>query len=128
MKKIVITSLTICLSIITLAQNTDNRQHLDSIAAEKLIDIAVENGENHNVVNDVNKLIDTEEKAIVLAEFYLITIYGKKEIIKQKPYDIFLLNNCWLISGTLKKGYKGGTFLIIIDSTNGTVLQITHGK
>ncbi|WNJ17150.1 NTF2 fold immunity protein [Pontibacter sp. G13] len=110
------------------AQNTDDRFHLDSISVAKLVDIAIENIETHNVINDDHRLINTKEKAIELAEFYLFDIYGKKEILNQKPYDIFLIKNHWLIKGTLKKGYKGGTFLIIFDSTNGKILQITHGK
>ena len=128
MKLILTISVLLLVANFGFAQNTDDRFHLDSISAAKLIDIAIENNETHNVINDDRRLIDTKEKAIELAEFYLFDIYGKKEILNQKPYDIFLIKNRWLITGTLKKEYVGGTFLIIFDSTNGNVLQITHGK
>ena len=46
----------------------------------------------------------------------------------QKPYETHLIENHWVISGTLQKGMKGGTFLIIIDARNSKVLKISHGK
>lgn len=115
-------------SSMAFSQTESDRLHLDSLSAAKLIDAIDTKTEGHNLINDDKQLIVGKEKAIALAEFYLFDIYGKKEILLQKPYDIFLIKNRWLISGTLKKGYVGGAFMIIIDAINGSVLQITHGK
>ena len=125
--KYFLTILTIILGLNLKAQ-TDTTQYLDSLTASKLLDEVIGGTEGHNIINDDTKLIDTKEKAIKLAEFYLFYGYGKQNIQKQKPYNIHFIKMRWIISGTLAKGYKGGTFLIIIDSTNGSVLRITHGK
>ena len=58
----------------------------------------------------------------------LFSIYGKDNIIKQSPYEIYFIDNYWVIGGTLPKEYLGGTFLIIIDSRNCKIIRITHGK
>ena len=63
-----------------------------------------------------------------MAEYILFNIYGKDNIENQKPYETHLIENHWVISGTLQKGMKGGTFLIIIDARNSKVLKISHGK
>jgi len=55
-------------------------------------------------------------------------IYGKKRIKKQKPYNVYLIDKYWFLKGTLPKGMKGGTFMIIIDSRNYKVIRLTHGK
>ena len=52
----------------------------------------------------------------------------KENIEKQKPYEIFLIDNHWILSGTLPTNKDGGTFLIIIDARNSKVIKITHGK
>ena len=57
-----------------------------------------------------------------------MSIKPKKNIENQKPYDIYEIDEYWIISGTLTKGTDGGTFMIIIDSRNYKVLRLTHGK
>jgi len=66
--------------------------------------------------------------AISVAEPILFSIYGKDNITKQRPYEIYFIDNYWVIAGTLPKGYLGGTFLIIIDSKDSEIIRITHGK
>lgn len=51
----------------------------------------------------------------------------KKNILKQRPYKTYRINNFWLIEGTLK-GYIGGVFQIIIDDRTGEIKRITHGE
>ncbi|HNI44451.1 MAG TPA: YbbC/YhhH family protein, partial [Chitinophagales bacterium] len=66
--------------------------------------------------------------AINVAEPILFSIYGKDNITKQRPYEVYFKDNYWLITGTLPSGWKGGTFLIIIDSRDCKVIRISHGK
>jgi hypothetical protein len=82
----------------------------------------------HNALsNDI--LIPDEETAINIAETFLFKVYGKNKIIKERPYKIGLVNNYWVIIGSLPKYYrKGGTFEIIINSKDGSVKGITHTK
>jgi hypothetical protein len=86
-------------------------------------------GERYSTLNWKPTLIDNEEMAIKIAETYLFKIYGKKEILRQQPYNIDLINNCWIIVGTMPSYFiKGGVFEIAIDSRNGEVLGLIHGE
>jgi len=91
--------------------------------------ISVLNDKNqHNIIDNKTVLIKDSLTAINIAEPILFSIYGKNNIIKQRPYEAYFLDNFWVIKGSLPKGYKGGTFLIIIDSRNSQIKKITHGK
>lgn len=96
--------------------------------AEKELKEALAKKEPYNVVNNKIPIIKDSLTAINIAEPLLFSIYGKEDIIEERPYEVYLINNFWIINGTLPKGYLGGTFLIIIDSRNCKVIEITHGK
>ncbi len=66
--------------------------------------------------------------AVAVAEAILFNIYGKQEIIYQRPYEIYPINNYWVLMGTLPKGSDGGTFIIILDAKDSRILKMTHGK
>lgn len=76
----------------------------------------------------VNKVISDNETAEIIAETILFKIYGKDNIIKQRPYEINQIGNFWVLNGTLPQNMIGGTFLIILNSTNGQIIKLTHGK
>ena len=85
-----------------------------------------------NISSEKQILVDTvvksQESAIKYAETILFEIYGQKNIEKQKPYEVYKINGYWIIGGTLPKGMLGGTFLIIVNSQNGQIIKLTHGK
>jgi len=67
--------------------------------------------------------------AIEVAEVILFNIYGKKNIIKQRPYTILpVQDKYWVMEGSLPKNTKGGVFFIILDARNSKVLKVKHGK
>ncbi len=76
----------------------------------------------------VDTIVKSQETAIKYAETILFEIYGRKNIEKQKPYEVYKIDEYWIIGGTLPKGMLGGTFLIIISSKNGQIVKLTHGK
>lgn len=89
----------------------------------------------HEALNDKNeKVIFTgytirdKKAAIEVAEPILFKTYGKENIIHQKPYEIYLLNGYWVLTGTLPKDMMGGTFLIILSEKDGRVIRLIHGK
>jgi len=82
----------------------------------------------HNVIDNKTVIIKDSLTAINIAEPILFSIYGKDNIIQQRPYKVSFIVNQWIISGTLPEGRKGGTFLIIMDSRNCKIIRITHGK
>jgi hypothetical protein len=76
-----------------------------------------------------NELLIKEEKtAISVAEPILFEIYGKSKIEDEKPYEAYLINNYWVIRGTLNRFSFGGTFSIVIDARNSKVIEIIHYK
>src|ERR1700759_5082113 len=56
-------------------------------------------------------LIPDRETAIELAELILFKVYGKDQIISERPYNLYKYRGFWYIDGTLKYE-KGGTFEI----------------
>ena len=82
----------------------------------------------HNIVDENFELIRSKITAVFIAEKILFDIYGKENIEKQKPYEVYKIEKYWSISGTLPKGQDGGTFLIIMDAMDGKIIRITHGK
>jgi hypothetical protein len=91
--------------------------------------------ELQNALNDsaseqilVGTVISDKETAIKVSEAILFRIYGKENVINERPYEINFINGYWVLGGTLPKGMKGGTFLIILNSKNGQVIKLTHGK
>lgn len=76
----------------------------------------------------VDTVITDKETATIVAETILFKIYGRDNITKQRPYEINQIENYWVLNGTLPKNMLGGTFLIIINSTNGQIVKLTHGK
>ncbi|MES2485170.1 MAG: YbbC/YhhH family protein [Bacteroidota bacterium] len=115
------------LTISACAQSTD-RMQLGRQYAEAELKAALSGKQSHNVITEKNLIIKDSVTAIAVAEPILFGIYGENNITKQRPYEVYLIDTYWLITGTLPKGMKGGTFLIIIDATNSKVILITHGK
>jgi hypothetical protein len=87
---------------------------------------------NDSILNNVadfnDTLIKDKSTAIEIAECFLFKIYGQGKIKEQRPYEVYHIDNYWVISGTMEKNYFGGTFLIIIDARNSKIIRISHGK
>jgi len=95
--------------------------------ARDIVYASISDSTLHNAIK-LKPILTKEEKVIEYAEMILWDIYGKKRIKKQKPYNVYLIDKYWFLKGTLPKGMKGGTFMIIIDSRNYKVIRLTHGK
>jgi hypothetical protein len=115
-------------TLIACGQTKNDRTILGKSYAEKELKLALTDVTQHNVIDNKTKIIKDSLTAINVAEPILFSIYGKDNIRKQRPYEAYFVNNYWVICGTLPKNYKGGTFLIIIDSRNSKIIKITHGK
>lgn len=126
LKNIIILLTMILTSSIIFGQETE-RWKITEKQAKEIIRESLSDSTRHNVIG-LRPILTKRKKAIEFAELVLWDIYGKKNIKKQKPYDVFLIDNYWFLSGTLPKGWKGGTFTIIIDSRNCKIVRLTHGK
>ena len=109
-------------------QTKSDRNILGKSYAELELKSALNDKSQHNVIDNKTAIIKDSLTAINVAEPILFSIYGKDNITKQRPYEIYFIDSYWVIGGTLPKEYLGGTFLIIIDSRNSKIIRITHGK
>jgi hypothetical protein len=96
--------------------------------AKKDLEIALGDTTKLIILEKNELLIKEENTAISVAEPILFEIYGKSNIEDQRPYEAYLINNYWVIRGTLNRFSLGGTFLIIIDARNAKVIHIIHEK
>ncbi len=106
----------------------DIRLGIGKEVAEKSLKSALSKEYQHNVVDNKNLIIKDSLTAINVAEPILFNIYGKEKIEYEKPYEVYMIDNYWVIGGTLPEDAYGGSFLIIIDARNSQVLKITHGN
>ena len=72
--------------------------------------------------------VPNEEAAIKIAIAVWEPIYGSKKIAQEKPYKAKLQNGVWLVSGSLKSGWKGGVAEIEICKATAQVIRLSHGK
>ena len=73
-------------------------------------------------------LINDKQTLIEIAEPILFRVYGKENIISERPYEIYLFGDYWIMNGTMPLSMKGGTFTIAINRKTCKVIGITHGK
>jgi NTF2 fold immunity protein len=118
--------LTILFAQIACGQTHKNRTSLELNFAKQELAKAVQDTNSRHIL--VDTIIKDSETAIQVSEAILFKIYGKKNILKQKPYEINILSGYWVLNGTLPKNTEGGTFLIIISALTGQVIKLTHGK
>lgn len=115
-------------AVSSCGQTPKDNSKLSDAYARKELNLALSDKKIHNVVNSKAFIIKNKETAIKVVEPILFQIYGQDNILKQRPYETYLINNYWIISGRLSEGYDGGTFLVIVDATNSKVIRLTHGK
>lgn len=73
-------------------------------------------------------LIKNKEMLISIVEPILFEIYGKENIISERPYEVFLFDDYWLMMGTLPTNMLGGNFTIAINRKTCGIIGISHGK
>ena len=72
--------------------------------------------------------VPDEQTAIAIAVAVWKPIFGKENIEDQKPWRAYLVNDAWIVFGSLPKGYKGGVAQAAISKQTGEILHVTHGK
>jgi hypothetical protein len=72
--------------------------------------------------------VPDEQTAIAIAIAVWIPIYGKQQIENEKPYQASLKDGVWTVTGSLPKGFKGGTAEARISKDRGCILRVIHYK
>ena len=79
------------------------------------------------ITSSKDTLIATPEAAAIIAKAAVISIYDE-ECAKEQPYKIVSNSIYWIVSGTLRDGYVGGTFTMVIRKKDGKIEHYYHEK
>lgn len=109
----------------------------DTAAGDFVLDttlqrLYLEESEDTTSLNEGGEEVTTAAMAFEIAEPILIGAYGKENISLQKPFHINLVDDIWVIYGTLPKAdgrdALGGTAYIEIRKKNGGFVKSIHGE
>ena len=95
------------------------------VAKEELKKALTEKRERQVIVD---KVITDKQTAIAVAEAILFKIYGRAQIVNERPYETYFINGYWVLNGTLPEKMLGGGFLIVLNAKDGRVVRLTHYK
>lgn len=113
-------------SLVSCEQSFNGRRRLGFDYAKQELENALSNKGEKQIL--VDTLIRDKETAIQISEPILFKVYGKENILSERPYEINFIDGYWILKGTLPDNMVGGTFLLIIKATDGQVIKLTHGK
>jgi hypothetical protein len=111
-------------SAVTSTHSTDHLILGEETAKEQLKEALEGKGQRYTF----DTLIKKASTAIAIVEPILFELYGKQQIISERPYEVYLLDGYWYLSGTIPKDWKGGGFEIILSARNGEIIRLTHYK
>lgn len=108
----------ILVSIFAIGQ-TRNKRH-------KTSDKSVQQSSERPIYKPKEGYIPDEETAIAIAVAVWNPIFGKERIETEKPYRASLKDGVWTVTGSLPKGYNGGTAIAEISKDDGKILRVIH--
>jgi hypothetical protein len=113
---------------VVAAANAENKEYYKLTEAEARAYVEqVKKGEHHDV-RKLHEVVSSKETAISLAVAVWSSIFGKEKIEKEAPYQALRIDDCWVVTGSLEKGWLGGTAEAVINAADGSFLNISHGK
>lgn len=72
--------------------------------------------------------VPTAEVATHIARAVLVPIYGARQIERQLPLTAELVDERWVVQGTLPHGARGGVARIEISKRDGRINHLSHGR
>ena len=93
------------------------KSHLDARQAEFYLHQLLETRED----GVRNETLISKQTAIIIASLILSEKYGKWHAFLYKPFDIYLFNNYWFVSGTISKSKSDNRFILIINQYTGEI-------
>ena len=72
--------------------------------------------------------VPDKSTAETVAIAVLTPIYGKSNILRQRPFQVNLRDDIWTVRGTLPHHMVGGVAEIRISKTTGEILRVIHTK
>jgi hypothetical protein len=106
----------------------NKKEYYETTEAEAKTYIEQVKQNTHHDVLKFREAVSTKETAVALAVAVWMSIYGKEKIEKEAPYQAIRVGDCWFVSGSLEKGWLGGTAEAVISAADGRFLNVSHGK
>lgn len=77
-----------------------------------------------------NGAIPDAKTAYKVAYPILCAVYGESVIRKELPLEVYLVDNTWSLVGSWNNGpgMKGGVATIVINKSDGRVLEVAHSE
>ena len=72
--------------------------------------------------------VPDEAAAVRLAVSAWQSIYGRRQIARQRPFHATLARGVWTVEGSLPAGALGGVALAKVRQRDGTILRVSHGR
>jgi hypothetical protein len=117
-------------SMLTTQTSCKRKIEAKSIERQKIYEEYIDSmliDTEYNEIDNKKILIKDEKQFIKIIEPILFDIYGKDEIIDERPYEVYFTKNYWIISGYLSPMTEGGVFMAIMDARNCEIIRIEHG-
>ena len=84
--------------------------------------------EARNSVKPKAGFVPDEETATRIAEAVWIAIYGKEKVESQKPFQVEVENDVWIVRGSFRKGGSEGGVIARISKANGTIFEVSQDQ
>lgn len=129
MKTIISISIVIFIAAAISFAVTLTQQELDEIDLHMAKHAASEfKAGKRNGVTSKSGFIPDTNTAVAVAIAVWIPIYGEKQIAQEHPVKAWLIDDLWVVTGSLPEGYDGGVAEAIIRKQDGQVLFVSHGE
>jgi len=100
--------------------------HKDSLLLDEVLSVCVLDSNNNYQTNQLHL---KKRQAKKIAKMFLYSRFGRIKIWTQFPIQTIKYNNYWIFIGKKHNNKRyGGVFTVVINSENGCVECITHGK
>jgi len=104
-----------------------NRYELGKNYAEEQLKSALADTLKTEILTDT--VIADKKTAIAVAEAILFKIYSKKQIIEERPYEIYFIDSHWILMGTSPTRKYARRYIFNHPECNGWQSNpATHGK
>lgn len=100
---------------------------VDPVAMKNIVEAFFKSIEDKKP-DPMQALVPDELTAISVAEAVGGAIFGKKKMRSQRPFIAFEVGGYWLVSGTLPKGWLGGSVFVKLRRSDGAIVQVGHSQ
>jgi hypothetical protein len=101
----------------TILGESAARSRLYSVLSDTIKNRTIEGG-----------LLSNQESAIGVAEPIVFKLFGEDKIKSQRPYEVYQIDGYWVIKGTISSSKDGGTFNIILNTSDARVIKVWHTR